>query len=388
MGLYKKGKNWFIDYRYPPGRAGKRIREKVGPVKDEARILLAERLQDIRMGRNPVLRIIKPRLFEDVVTEFLMKHVGVAVEVRREEGVVQVRRKANLPVSALKKDLDGYIHNVTILVRHFEAKILQQITPKAIEDFIAVRLADGVSKATANRQRSVLSKIFNWAIDRGYYGGENPVRKVVRFAESPGRVRFLTKDEATNLFMHASRHLKPVIVTALHTGGRRREILGLKWEDVDLDRGVLYFDQTNTKSGKQREVPIDDELAAVLRDLGKVRAIAGDGREFVFTWNRTKIISIKTAFETARIGADLGEDVTFHTLRHTFASWYMINGGDLYRLQKYLGHSTITLTQRYAHLSPDYLKAGAQFFGAPAANGGHPVDTKAGSGQRSASTNP
>ena len=66
--------------------------------------------------------------------------------------------------------------------------------------------------------------------------------------------------------------------------------------------------------------------------------------------------------------------MTFHTLRHTFASWFMINGGDLYRLQKYLGHSTIELTQRYAHLSKDYLKAGTAFFGAPAAIGGHSVD--------------
>ena len=61
MGLYKKGKNWYIDYYYPPGRAGKRIREMVGPDKDGARILLGERLKDIRQGRNPELRRIDPK---------------------------------------------------------------------------------------------------------------------------------------------------------------------------------------------------------------------------------------------------------------------------------------------------------------------------------------
>ncbi len=65
MGLYKKGKSWYIDYYYPPGRAGKRVREKVGPVKDEARILLAKRLEDIRHGRNPELRKVSPALFSD-----------------------------------------------------------------------------------------------------------------------------------------------------------------------------------------------------------------------------------------------------------------------------------------------------------------------------------
>ena len=85
--------------------------------------------------------------------------------------------------------------------------------------------------------------------------------------------------------------------------------------------------------------------------------------------------SVRTAFERARKRARLGEEVTYHTLRHTFASWYIINGGDLYRLQKYLGHSTISLTQRYAHLSLDYLKAGVEFIGAPRSSRGHEVDT-------------
>ena len=70
MGLFKRRGNWYIDYRYPAGRDGQRIREKIGPVKDEAQIVLSTRLQDIRMGRDPALRIIKPRPFEDVLNEF------------------------------------------------------------------------------------------------------------------------------------------------------------------------------------------------------------------------------------------------------------------------------------------------------------------------------
>jgi integrase len=104
----------------------------------------------------------------------------------------------------------------------------------------------------------LLSKIFNCAISWGYFGGENAVRRVVRLQESPGRVRFLSADEAKLLLQCAGKqtHLKAVILCGLHTGGRRMELLSLRWEDIDFERGLLYFDQTNTKSGKQREVPI------------------------------------------------------------------------------------------------------------------------------------
>ncbi|MCZ6696139.1 MAG: site-specific integrase, partial [Acidobacteria bacterium] len=84
-----------------------------------------------------------------------------------------------------------------------------------------------------------------------------------------------------------------------------------------------------------------------------------------FTFNGQPMKRLTTAFDRARRRAGLGEDVTFHTLRHTFASWFMMNGGDLYRLQRYMGHSTITLTQRYAHLSPDYMREGVEHFGPP-----------------------
>src|SRR6058998_1784815 len=132
MGLYKRGKSWYIDYYYPPGRHGKRIREKVGPEKDEARILLAERLQDIRQGRNPALRKIAPKPLRDAVKEFLEKHAST----RRHYGT-------------FKKRTD-------LFVKHFGSLTLQEITPAVIQDFISARLASGVSKATANRDRSML----------------------------------------------------------------------------------------------------------------------------------------------------------------------------------------------------------------------------------------
>jgi integrase len=336
MGLIKRGRQYYVDYYH----AGRRIRDSAGS-RDEARIILAERLQDIRQGRDPGLRKIKPKPFAEMVTEFKERHVAM----RRSKRHFEVRLR--------------------VLEDHFGDQTLQTIAPGKIEEYMAGRLASGVSKATVNRERAVLSKLFNCAIKWGHFGGENPVRRVPAFQESPGRTRYLTKDEADTLVEKAARHLKPILTTALYTGGRLTEILRLKWEDIDLDRGVLYFDQTNTKSGKQREIPIRPELAAVLQERNKVRAIRPED-DFVFTWGGRGITRLTRAFETARKRAGLGEDVTFHVLRHTFASWYIINGGDPFRLQKYLGHSDMSLTQRYAHLSADYLKAGAEHFGPPA----------------------
>jgi integrase len=259
----------------------------------------------------------------------------------------------------------GYEKKVNALKKHFAGRTLQEVGPKEISKFVAERLAAGVKEATTNRDRAILSKLFNWAISSNFYGGENPVRKVKRFVESPGRTRFLTAEEAGKLVAQVSDHLRPVVVTALHTGGRLWEILSLRWEDVDLERGVLYFDQQNTKSKKQREVPIDSVLDAVLRERRKKIFLGGDAREFVFTRLGNRLRNVRTGFEKARERAGLGDEVTFHTLRHTFASWFMINGGDVYRLQKYLGHSTLTMTQRYAHLSEEYRKAGVAFFGPP-----------------------
>lgn len=348
--IYKRGKNWYMDYRYPPTRQGKRIREKIGAVtKDEAGVILATRVRDMIEGRNPEIRRTKPKPFPEMVKEFLERH------------------------AKQRKSYRSIQENTEILKRHFRNCTLQEITPKAIEDFIQARRDAGVTGATTNRQRTCLSKIFNCAIDWGYYRGENPVSRVKPFRETPCRFRFLEAGEAEALIGEAAAHLKPLIVCALHTGGRRGELLSLRWEDVDLSRRVLFFTATNTKSGKQRELPIDDELLAVLQEQRKRRFLGGAARDYVFTHRGKRLGSVRTAFNRARERAKLGEDVTFHSLRHTFASWFMQNGGDLFRLQHFLGHSTIELTQRYSHLSPEHRRDGVRFFGAPGR--GRTVDT-------------
>ena len=129
----------------------------------------------------------------------------------------------------------------------------------------------------------------------------------------------------------------------MNTGLRLGELIGLTWERVDLSRGVLRLELT--KSGRRREVPMNDASYRVLVGLGP----KSSGRVF-------KTRYIKTAYNNAVEAAQL-DDVTFHTLRHTFASWAVMRGVTLKELQELLGHSSLAMTMRYAHLAPEHLRA-------------------------------
>ena len=228
---------------------------------------------------------------------------------------------------------------------------------------IADRLNKGIARTTINRQRACLSKMMNSAIQWGYMPGPNPTKAVQKFRESTGRSRWLTSGEFDRLYQAAADPLKIILVVAVMTGGRLTEILRLKWSDIEFDAGVIYFRRENTKSGKGRQVPLSDDARLVLQRIWNPKNDFGRG----FLYNNHSIVGVQTAFTKARRDAGL-KDVCFHTLRHTFASWYMMNGGDLYRLKELLGQSTITLTERYSHLSPDYIKSAVQFFGPPKTN--------------------
>ncbi len=253
---------------------------------------------------------------------------------------------------------------VRVLSRYFAGLSLSEITPSTINTMIAARLAEDTSEATINRNLAALSKMFTLAIDDGVYTRINPLRRVKRFKESPGRVRFLTMDEAERLVDAAGAskrapHLRAIVQTALLTGGRLSEVLGLRWADVDLTENILYYRRETAKSRRERIVPVVPALHAILSKQGP-----GAPLNRVFTYQGKPIRSVDTSFARACIRAGL-PDVHFHDTRRTFATGFIMRGGDPYRLQRLLGHQSIELTQRYARLSPEYIKAGADFIGVP-----------------------
>jgi integrase len=154
----------------------------------------------------------------------------------------------------------------------------------------------------------------------------------------------------------------PVFVLALNTGLRRGEIAGLCWDRVDLVRNVLEITRIRdrhgfrdgTKSSKKRMVPLNPQARLVLVKLLKRQL----NPKFVFCDDKGKEFDfhhLYREFKMAQKKAGLENIIHFHALRHTFASHFMMNAGNLYDLQKILGHSQIDMTERYSHLSPEHL---------------------------------
>jgi integrase len=169
----------------------------------------------------------------------------------------------------------------------------------------------------------------------------------IRLEEEPqGRIRWLEPDEETRLLeacrKSKTKHLANVVKVAHETGLRRGELLGLTWDRIDMSRGVIRLEMT--KSGRRREVPMRQVVYDILAALPGAR----EGR----VWSAG---DIRTSFENAVLEAKL-DDFHFHDLRHSFASWFMMRGGDLLALQKILGHADIKMTLRYAHLAPGHLR--------------------------------
>jgi integrase len=140
-------------------------------------------------------------------------------------------------------------------------------------------------------------------------------------------------------------------------------VLGLEWSRIDLSRGVITLASRSTKSKRRREIP----MRQAVYDL-----LAGRKDRQGYLFARRGWDGYRTAFETIAakvVTAPEGEPLTFHGLRHHFASWFMMPGGRLEALSKILGHATLTMTMRYSHLSPDYLRSEMAKTEAPRAQG-------------------
>jgi integrase len=206
------------------------------------------------------------------------------------------------------------------------------------------------SAAAVNRPLATLRHLLTLA--REEWEVLSAVPRVRLEKEPQGRLRWLTKEEASRLLGKCDASKNPllgaIVQLALGTGMRREEILGLTWDRVDFARGVLRLEQT--KSGRHREIPMDDTAYAALPSVGGKREglvfTRADGRR----WGK-----IRTAFESAVEAAKV-DDFRFHDLRHTFASWAVQRGASLHELKDLLGHSSLAMVMRYSHLAPENLR--------------------------------
>jgi integrase len=174
------------------------------------------------------------------------------------------------------------------------------------------------------------------------------IKKVKLFPENNRRLRYLSKEECQKLISNCHGHLKAIVITAMNTGMRKEETRSLKWDNVDLRHGFILLGLT--KNGERKEIPINHTLRNNLQEITRRIDIP-----YVFynalTGSRYK--DIKRSFSTACKKSGI-KDFHFHDLRHTFASQLIMAGVDITTVKELLGHKTLTMTLRYAHLAPSH----------------------------------
>ena len=217
-----------------------------------------------------------------------------------------------------------------------------------------------LAPATTNHCLQLVRGVYNFGARLGLYEGPNPTARVNFQKVDNKRTRFLSYEEAESLLSalaNQSQDWHDITLLGLFAGLRLGEITALTWQDVDLEHGVLQI--RDAKGGEGRPAYITDRLRAM---LGRRKAVADNptvGLVFPGRFGE-RIKGVRYSFENTieELGwndgvTDRRQRVTFHTTRHTFGSWLAIQGTPLLTIKELMGHKTIEMTMRYAHLIPD-----------------------------------
>lgn len=235
-----------------------------------------------------------------------------------------------------------------------------KFTPEMFASYRRKRLEEGISQNNLNREHSYLRSVFNELARLGYWRNENPLAKIRQFKIQEKELTYLTIEQIKRLLaeMELGRNSDAIVITkiCLSTGSRWSEAEDIR--KTQLQKGLLQF--ALTKSGKNRAVPVDDDLH---EELTQRAAASETDRLFKYSYS-----AFRDAIE--RAGIKLPEGQLTHVLRHTFASHFMMNGGNILTLQRILGHSSLAMTMKYAHLAPDHLQEAVKLNPLSRLNGG------------------
>lgn len=242
-----------------------------------------------------------------------------------------------------------------------------QVASADLEKFISDMIANGLKPKTINRIGTVLRQLFLFALDQDYIK-ILPIRRTMHVKVVKTKFDFYEEGEIRQLlFANRSDPIFPILYLALHTGMRLGEILGLCWDRVnffssriEVTRTLSRFDlEEKTKGGKIRHFPMNQKLREAFEELRRNQKnprfvfIKEDGSPY--NPDHFSERYFKKACERAQV-----RRLRFHDLRHTFASHFMMKGGNIIELKELLGHSRVEMTMIYAHLSPEHLRKASE----------------------------
>ncbi len=228
-------------------------------------------------------------------------------------------------------------------IETYQAKLKKKLTPHSTKR----------KESSINREMVCLHHVFDKAVEWDMLE-KNPFDKggYLWLKENNRRTRFLDEDEIDQLLDNCvNPWIEDIVNVAINAGMRRKELLGLKRKQIR--DGFIYLSET--KTDEARQIEINDDLEEILKDIKQRNQLKS---EYVFCDEKGRHINagrLDYAFEGSLKRAGI-EDFTFHDLRHTFASHFVMRGGSLKGLQAILGHKDLTMTMRYAHLSTEHRR--------------------------------
>lgn len=324
---------------------GKKKFEKVGWAGDGYTIKMAIALREKRLQEN------------DSRFDFLKAEEKM---MTFSEGWKQVWDRHIHILKSHNDDLSRYKKYLEKTIGH---KRLSEITSMDIDTIKLSLLNELKSPATIVQVIGLIRRVFNFLIDWDVWHGENPVNKIKMPKNDNKRLRHLTKEEVDRLLLDLSKrcpYTYKLALMSIYTGMRVTEIMTLKGEHVDLESGIIHI--VDSKSNRSRVAFIGRELKQMLSQIDMVPGrIVFERPRAHYRVSKDSYPKLSKKFSEAvdALGFNKGQTdrrfkVVFHTLRHTFATWLAEKGVSIHIIAMLLGHSCLSSTKRYAHISEKF----------------------------------
>jgi integrase len=334
MGITKIKKSWWVDFSISGTRYRRRSPENTPKGAKTFEITLRQRLARGEPIDGPV--VVKSKTFREYAEHWLNTYV----------------KTNNKPSEQRAKAIVLNSH----LLPYFGQKELTNIRTADVEEYKQAKLEQGLNAKTINNHLMVLSKCLRTASD---WDEPCSLPKIKTLKVAPYSLDFLSEEETQKLLADQSNPtINEMIFVALRTGLRLGELRGLEWGDIDFERrilsvkrGLVRNEVTTPKNNQIRYIPLGDDVCEMLlkrkRDCGYV--FLSERREPIAESSAPRLL--KAVCKSAGI-----REAHWHLLRHTFASHLATKGVSIRIIQELLGHSTVAMTMRYAHLAPSALR--------------------------------